>query len=153
MNRRNYSEMLLLEEVTECAEEAYRIIRNLPIGAFVKMIRSQLGMSQVILAQRANVPQSTISRIEKGDKHTNLSTLKKVLAALSCELVLLPKLKEPIEKIRRDQAKKQAQKHIRYLKGTMSLEEQEPDSKLTERLLKQEEERLLQGPGSKLWGI
>lgn len=60
-------------------------------------------------------------------------------------------LLESIDSIRRKQARKQAENHIRYLKGTMSLEKQQPDSKLLEELLKQEEERLLRGPGSKLW--
>jgi len=33
----------------------------------------------------------------------------------------------------------------------MNLEDQQPDSRFIAELIKQEEERLLQGPNSKLW--
>jgi transcriptional regulator with XRE-family HTH domain len=151
MRRTNLSEKLLLEEVTESAERAKKASKGLSIGSYIKMIRLQLGMSQVILAKRASVPQSTISRIEKGDNDVNLSTLNKILEPLLCDFVVVPMLREPIDKIRRKQARKQAEKHIRYLKGTMSLEEQKPDSRFLEELLKQEEERLLSTSSSDLW--
>jgi len=37
------------------------------------------------------------------------------------------------------------------LKGTMNMEEQQPDDRFMEELLKQEENQLLQGPNVKLW--
>lgn len=152
MKKKSFSEDLLLEEVTEYAGLVKNISRGLPISAFVKMIRTHLGMSQAILAKRANVPQSTISRIEKGDKQANLATLSKILEALSCDLVLVPMLRQPIDQIRRQQARRQVEHYIYYLKGTMGLEDQQPDPRFIEKLKKQEEERLLQGPGAKLWG-
>jgi len=151
MKQTNFSERLLLEEIAEIAKQSKKISKNLTIGSLIRMIRTQLGMSQIVLANRARVPQSTISRIEKGDKGANLSTLNKVLGALSCDLIMVPKLRESIDEIRSKQAKKQAEKHMAYLKGTMSLEEQQPDSRFLEGLLKQEENRLLQGPGTELW--
>lgn len=42
-----------------------------------------------------------------------------------CELVVASVLKEPL------QAHKIAQKRVSYLKGTMNLEQQEPDGRLT----------------------
>lgn len=151
MKRLGYSEKLLIEEITEVAKKAKKTSRSLSIGALIKMIRSQLGMSQTVLAKRAGIPQSTISRIEKGLKDTNISTLNKVLSALFCDFVILPILTESIDALRQKQARKQAENHIRYLKGTMSLEQQQPDTKFLEELLKQEENRLLRTPGSKLW--
>jgi hypothetical protein len=65
--------------------------------------------------------------------------------------LIVPVMHESIEEIRRKQARKQAEKRIRYLRGTMNLEDQQPDSRMVEELLKREEERLLQGSGAKLW--
>ncbi len=81
----------------------------------------------------------------------SLSTLHKILNAISCDLIISPLLHDSIEIIRRKQARKIAEKQIRHLKGTMNLENQQPDSLFIEELLKQEEERLLKGPNSKLW--
>lgn len=145
------SEKLLIEEVMQTAHKTKVAVRGLSIGALIKSIRLQLGMSQKALAKRAGVPQSTISRIEQGERDANLSTLNKILGAISCDLVIVPLLQDSIEAIRRKQAKKVAESQVRYLKGTMNLEDQQPDSRFTEELIKQEEERLLQGSNSKLW--
>jgi transcriptional regulator with XRE-family HTH domain len=152
MKRLASSEKLLVQEASEAAQKAKEASKGLQIGALIKMYRSQIGMSQKYLSKRAEVPQSTISRVEKGESDVNLATLNKILAALSCDLVLVPFLLESVESIRLKQARKLAEKHIRYLRGTMSLEKQQPDSKLLEILLKEEETRLLQGPDSALWG-
>lgn len=150
MKSRFPSEKLLIEEVRHAALETRVAVRGLSFGALLKHIRLQLGMSQKALAKRAGVPQSTISRIEK-EKDANLSTLNKISEAISCDLVIVPLLQDSIDTIRRQQARKMAEKHVRYLKGTMNLEDQQPDSRFMAELIKQEEESLLQGPNSKLW--
>ncbi|NGX46689.1 MAG: hypothetical protein K1000chlam3_00050 [Chlamydiae bacterium] len=145
------SEKLLIEEVMQASQKMRTAVRGLSIGALIKSIRTQLGMSQKALAKRAGVPQSTVSRIEQGKRDMNLSTLHKILGAISCDLVIAPLLKDSIDAIRRKQARKIAEKQVRYLKGTMNLEDQQPDSRFIEELLKREEEHLLQGPNAKLW--
>lgn len=145
------SEKLLIEEIMQAAQKTRVAVRGLTIGALIKSIRVQLGMSQKALAKRAGVPQSTISRIEKEERDANLSTLNKILIAISCDIVIVPLLQDSIDAIRRKQARKMAEKQVRYLKGTMNLEDQQPDSRFIAELIKQEEERLLQGPNSKLW--
>src|SRR5580692_238195 len=145
------SERLLIEEVMQASGKMKAAIRGLSIGALIKSIRQQLGMSRKVLAKLARVPQSTLARIEQSERNTSLATLRKILLALSCDLVVAPLLKESIDVIRRKQAKKVAEKQIRYLKGTMNLEDQQPDSRFIEELLKQEEERLLHGSSAKLW--
>ena len=145
------SERLLIEEVMQASGKMKVAIRGLSIGALIKSIRQQLGMSQKVLAKRARVPQSTIARIEQSERNTSLATIRKILHALSCDLVVVPLLKESIDVIRRKQARKVAEKQIRYLKGTMNLEDQQPDSRFIEELLKQEEERLLHSSSAKLW--
>ena len=145
------SEKLLIEEIMQAAQKTRIAVRGLTIGALIKSIRVQLGMSQKALAKRAGVPQSTISRIEQEERDANLSTLNKILSAISCDLVIVPLLQDSVDAIRRKQARKMAEKQVRYLKGTMNLEDQQPDSRFIVELIKQEEERLMQGPNSKLW--
>src|SRR3989338_1116746 len=123
------SEKILIEKATIAAQKMRLALRGLPIGALIKSIRKQLRMSQIALAKRAAVPQSTISRIEKGKSDLNLSTLYKILRAISCDLVIAPLLLEPVDSIRKKQAKKIAEKRVLYLKGTMNLEDQQPDSR------------------------
>jgi len=145
------SEKILLEEVTQCSKKMQTLLRGLSIGALIKTIRKQLGMSQKALAKRAGVPQSTVSHVEQGKRDVNLSTLQKILDALSCDLILAPVLEDSIDTLRHKQARKMAEKQIRYMEGTMCLEEQAPDTRFTEGLLLQEEERFLNGPNTKLW--
>jgi transcriptional regulator with XRE-family HTH domain len=145
------SEKLLIEEVMQAAKKTRLAVRGLTIGSLIRSIRLQLGMSQKALAKRAGVPQSTVSRVEQETRDVNLSTLNKILNAISCDLVIVPLLQDSIEAIRHKQAKKVAEKKGRYLKGTMNLEDQQPDSRFISELIKQEEERLLQGSNAKLW--
>lgn len=151
MREYTVSEKLLIKEVTDKSRDVKEATRGLSIGLLIKFIRKQLKMSQIALAKRADMPQSTISRVEQGKTDVNVSTLEKILQALSCELVLTPMLERSIDEIRKDQAKKVAEKQIRYVQGTMNLENQEPDSEYIQEVLKQETEKLLRGPSKRLW--
>ncbi|WP_040572049.1 cupin domain-containing protein [Shewanella benthica] len=57
------------------------------IGASLKVIRKQKGLSQRELAKRAGVTNSTISMIEKNSVSPSVNSLKKVLSGLSLSLV------------------------------------------------------------------
>jgi transcriptional regulator with XRE-family HTH domain len=151
MRYRSPAEKLLIQEITQAAERLEVAVRGLKIGQLIKAIRLQLGMSQKALAKYAGLPQSTISRIEQGERDASLSTITKILKALSCDVVIAPVLNESIDAIRRKQARKIAKKRVNYLKGTMNLEEQQPDESFIEALLQEEENRLLQGQAHKLW--
>lgn len=151
MRRASLSEKLVIDDVMKAAIQLQAALRGMPIGTLIRSIRTQLGMSQETLAKRAGVPQPTISRIEHGQENFEISTLRKILHAVSFDLVLAPVLYGSIEAIREEQAKKIAQKRVQYLLGTMNLEQQRPDPKFVEQLLKQETDRLLQGSGTQLW--
>jgi transcriptional regulator with XRE-family HTH domain len=151
MKQENYSEKLLIEEIAEAAKTTRKASRGLAIGSLIKLVRTQLRMSQAVLSKRAGIPQSTVSRIEQGRKESNLSTLNKILDALSCDLIIVPLLREPPDMICRKQARKKAETHLLYLKGTMSLEGQQLDTRFLEGFLKQEEERLLYSTHLQLW--
>lgn len=151
MKKPRSAEKLLLEHISKVAEELKTVARELTIGKYVKLIRRQLRMSQQILAKRAQVPQPMISRIEQGKSEPTLSTLSKIFDTLFCEIVIAPILKEPVDTILQKQAHKVAQKHISYLKGTMNLEQQEPDKQLVAELVKSKQEELLHTDNRQLW--
>lgn len=151
MRKKSISESLFLSEGSLSAQQLQKNIRGAVIGEFVKLIRSHLGMSQRVLAQRAGVPQSMISKIENSSIEPTLSTLRKILDALSCDLVIAPILREPIDVIRRKQAQDVAARQMKYLRGTMRLEKQEPDKKFFDELSRQKENELLHGSGKDLW--
>lgn len=151
MKNKKLSETLFIEELREISKRLHEATKNLPFGLLIKKIRLQMGMTQSELAKRAGVPQPTISRIEKGTSDTTISTLKKILAALSCDLVMAPFLHDSIDSLRKEQAHKVAKERVEYVMGTMNLEEQEPDPRYFGMLLKEEEDHLLREPRSKMW--
>ena len=151
MKKPKKSEKLLLEDIFVAAKTLQQQQRGLGIGHLIALIRGQLGMSQRVLAKRAGVPQSTISRIESENLQPNISTLEKIMGAMECDLLILATPKTDLESIRRNQAMVKAKKKIRYLRGTMSLEKQEPDEKLFRELIEDEVKNLLAAPGSHLW--
>ena len=64
----------------------------------LRALRSALRMSQAQLARRAGVAQAHIARIERGRLDPRLGTLKRLFAAMYCELTVLPwSLKKPTQ--------------------------------------------------------
>lgn len=151
MKKPKKSEKLLLDEVAIAAKALQRHQRGLDVGPLIVLIRGQLRMSQRALARRAEVPQATISRIESGSLQPNISTLRKIMEALACDLLITAVPRTDLETIRRKQAEAKAERKIRYLRGTMSLEKQEPEQKLWRGLVEDEVKDLLESSGSKLW--
>lgn len=151
MKKPKKSEKLLLKGITNSATVLRQQQKGLKVGQLIALIRSQLRMSQRMLSRRARVPQSTISKIESGNLEPNISTLNNVLDAMHCDLLISVIPREELEEVRRKQAVKRAKDKIRYLRGTMSLEKQEPSEDLLLELVEEETNRLLESPGSKLW--
>jgi transcriptional regulator with XRE-family HTH domain len=144
-------ETKLLESLLEKGEEIRKDQEILPLGSLVRMVRVGLGMTQRQLAMHAKVPHSTISRIEKGVIRPNEETLRKIFAAMECDIALIPVPRfKSVESLLRSKAKKIAEKRLQYLEGTMALEQQRPEKKWRERLLESEIEAILKFP-SQLW--
>lgn len=64
----------------------------------LKIIRSQRGMTQGSLAEKAGIELTQVSRIERGASEPKLETIKKLAIALSCstdELIMDDKPKTP----------------------------------------------------------
>ncbi|MEX2495178.1 MAG: helix-turn-helix transcriptional regulator [Woeseia sp.] len=58
------------------------------IGAIVRRARRNAGLSQTDLADRIGLRQATISRLERGEDETKLSTLLDALTALGLEITI-----------------------------------------------------------------
>lgn len=145
------SEKLYLEGIFLVGEALQKKLRGLSIGQLIPLIRRQLGMSQRILATRALIQQSSIARIESEHLDPNISTLKKIVDAMGCDLVITIVPKTDLDITRENQAKLKAEQKIRYLHGTMSLEKQAPNQKLLKELFDEEVKNLLDSSGSVLW--
>lgn len=141
----------LLAALLKRGEEQRREQEVLPSGAIVRLVRLGLGMTQRQLAKRAGMPHSTIVRIEKGDVRPNEDTLRKIFAAMECDLAFIPVPRfESIEMLLRKRAKRIAEKRVQYLEGTMALEQQKPDKKWRDLLVESEIKELMKSP-SILW--
>jgi transcriptional regulator with XRE-family HTH domain len=57
-----------------------------PLGLRIAELRAVKGWSQAELARRSHVPQSVISRLERGDvESVHLPSLEKLASALGCD--------------------------------------------------------------------
>lgn len=145
------SEKLFLEGIFLTGKVLQKKLRGLSVGQLIPLIRGQLQMSQRTLAVRASIQQSSIVRVESGHLDPNISTLKKIVGAMGCDLVITIVPKTDLDTTRENQAKLKAEQKIRYLHGTMSLEKQAPNQKLLKELLDEEVKNLLDSSGSALW--
>lgn len=57
-------------------------------GELIRARRTELGLSQFQLAERAGTGQALVSRIESGRTLPTLSVLQRLATALDCDLVL-----------------------------------------------------------------
>lgn len=151
MKKPNRSQKLFLEKFISYCQKIKDQQRDLEIGQLISLIRKQLRMSQRALAKRSNVPQVTISKIESGNFNPTTATLEKILNALECDLIITAIPRKSLDTILKEQAKIQAQKKINYLKGTMELEDQQPDEEFIKELIDEEIKKLLESSGSGLW--
>lgn len=58
------------------------------IGAIIRRARRNDGLTQIDLGKRIGLRQATISRLEKGEEETKLSTLLDALSALGLEIII-----------------------------------------------------------------
>ena len=124
-----------------------------PSCGWLQTIREALGMTAVSLAQRLRVRNSTVHKLEKSeaDDSISLASLRKVAAALDCELhyVLVPRTS--LETKLKDQAKAVAKKHMLPVAHTMSLEDQSVGSREQQAQLELVAKELLDGNWRELW--
>jgi predicted DNA-binding mobile mystery protein A len=124
---------------------------SLPYHDWIRIVRGYLRMTQAELAARAKIPQSHVVKIESGDGDIQISTLKKVFEALSCDFFICPKPHKPLTEILRGRARDVALKRLKQTTGTMALEGQAPEADLLRQLLEKKTDEILNDPREKLW--
>lgn len=108
-------------------------------------------MTQKELAVRAGVTQSHVAAIEKGKINPRLSTIKRLFAAMSCDLAFQPAPRKSLSEFLRGRARSVALKRLKQSTGTMSLEDQAPDAEMFRALLEKRTDEVLADPSEKLW--
>ena len=58
------------------------------IGAIIRRARRSAGMNQTELGEKVGLRQATISKLERGEPATRLSTMLDVLSALGLEIII-----------------------------------------------------------------
>jgi transcriptional regulator with XRE-family HTH domain len=107
-------------------------------------------MSQRTLAKRAGLPQATLSRIESGKVEPAFKTLRKIFNALDCDLSIIPVPRQNLDNLVKQRIHHLAEKHVKYLKGTMALELQQPEDNVLKALIAREEQEL-SAENSDIW--
>ena len=65
-----------------------------PSHVYVRAIRAALRMTQDQLARRAGVAKSHIALVESGKSNVGVDTLRKILDAMFCDLLVVPKARK-----------------------------------------------------------
>ncbi|MBI3565535.1 MAG: helix-turn-helix domain-containing protein [Elusimicrobia bacterium] len=84
-------------------------------AALIRALRSTLRMSQSQLGRRSGVPKAHICRIEAGRLSPRLETVERLLDAMFCDLLVLPRARvRPREAIARKRAERPVPWRYRY---------------------------------------
>lgn len=124
-----------------------------PATGWVRAIRDALGMSSAALARRLGVTDSAVRKLEVAEASDaiSLGTLRRVAAALDCELhyALVPQ--KSLDATRQERALLMAQQQVAVVAHSMALEDQAVEAHLTQAQTQEIAQSLLHGPGKKLW--
>ena len=131
--------------------EALQSVAAAPHTGWVRAIRDALGMSAADLAARMNVVESTVLRLETGERHgrVQLDSLRRAASALDCDLVYVLLPRNQLDTQVNQQALRRAKQGLGRVQHTMALEDQVAPVSLAEELLQEQVRSLLDRPG--LW--
>jgi predicted DNA-binding mobile mystery protein A len=122
----NYWDKKLIRKQLDKKLSKFKPILNTPVpkGGWVKTIREALGMSTYDLANKTDLDQSRISRIESAEvkQEIKLSTLQKMADGLGVRFVYGFVPEDDLEAIVRDQVLKIAKKRLNRIDHSMKLE-------------------------------
>lgn len=124
-----------------------------PKGGWIRAIRESLGMTQAQLAERLDITQQSLNELEKSEAtgRITLETLRRVAAALDCQVVYAVVPEKPLAEIRRERAREIATKQLARVSRSMKLEAQGVSEREAKRQLEELTDALLQGSPRKLW--
>lgn len=139
----------------ERAIEPFNTIKNaaVPPGGWLRAIRESLGRSLKTQAEIAGVSSGTLTKSERSEAEDRISLaqLRKLAAALDCELVYALVPKKPLHEVIQDRAEFMAKQEILGVAHSMSLEDQRPSDAFIERQIDERRRELLDGSWARLW--
>ena len=140
---------LLLDRLVSCGLELPDAASLAP-HAVIRAIRGGLRMTQAEVARRAGLPQSHLAKIESGKVDVRLGTLRKILGAMFCEPVLLARFQKTPQAALAERVGQAARRRVASAAGSL-VRERRAGYKTRRGLVRAEERRLLDGPGSAIW--
>ncbi|MDZ7771941.1 MAG: mobile mystery protein A [Balneolaceae bacterium] len=151
----DYWDKKLIREQLDQKLKKLKPLLQLPVPerGWIKTIRESLGMSTYDLADRADLDQSRISRIESAEarREIKISTLEKIADALGVTFVYGFVPKSTLEDLVREQARKIALKRMNRTDHSMKLEEQGLGDDELERALKDHIDQILVEEPATFW--
>jgi len=120
-------------------------------GTWVKILRAYLRMTQDELSSKTGIAQSHLADIEAGKIDPQVSTLRRIFNALSCDVLFRPSPLKPLPEVLRGRARAIAQKRLKQSTGSMALEKQAPDPDLFRALLEKRTDEILDDKRERLW--
>lgn len=128
-----------------------KIIR--PKEGWIRTLRKALGMSSPQLAERLDISKSQASQMERMEMEDRITIkqLRRVAAALDCDLhyALVPR--KPVEAMIRDRAILKARRLVNKADVQMKLEAQQLSKEMLQEYIDSEAERLLKEMPRDLW--
>jgi predicted DNA-binding mobile mystery protein A len=100
--------------------------RDVPMGGWIRSLRSALGIAGVDLARRLGIAPSSVSALENSEAAgtVSLNTLRKAAAAMDCDLVYAIVPHTSIAKVLERRAGEKADAMLRHVGQSMNLEAQ-----------------------------
>jgi hypothetical protein len=92
-----------------------------------------------------------LAGIESGKIDPQVSTLRRICDALSCDLIIEPRPRKPLKDVLRGQARSLALKRLKQTMGTMALENQAPDEEVFRQLLEKRTDEILKDERERIW--
>lgn len=132
-----------LETKSSCSDRSH--------GEWIRTLRGYLRMTQRELAHRVNISQPHLVAIESGKIDPQISTLRRIYAGLSCDLVVEPRPRKPLKELLRGQARSLALQRLKHTMGTMALENQAPDEEIFRQLLEKRTDAILKDDTERIW--
>lgn len=124
-----------------------------PSTGWIRYVRRALSMTATQLAQRLGVVQSSVSRMEKGERAESitLKSLRKVADSMDCDLVYALVPRRPIKRMLEEKAREKAIRDFDRVEHSMSLEQQGTDNAYRLRRIEEETKRLLEESPNDIW--
>ncbi|TAK37202.1 MAG: mobile mystery protein A [Lysobacteraceae bacterium] len=130
-----------------------RALPPAPAGGWLRAIRQALGMTTRQLAARVGVQLSTLLTAERNEAAgtIGLNQLRRVAAALDCEVRYVVVPREPLKKRLEKRAEEIARRRMGDVAHSMALEAQATSEQFRDAQVARIKEELLRGRWSKLW--